>query len=118
MNARLAIRSALFVPALCTSVLLAAAATAEADGKGVYAKSCAVCHGAEGHGDTPTGKALKTMDLGTKRWASLEAVPEIAKAVREGVPRMPAMASKLAPEEIESVARYTQQMAAARNPQQ
>ena len=82
--------------------LFSGTALADVDGKAVYEKSCAACHGPDGRGNTPTGKALKIMDLGTKHWASPEAVPEIVKAVGDGVPRMPGMASKLKAEEIEA----------------
>ena len=32
---------------------------ADVDGKAVYAKHCTNCHGADGHGQTPAGKALR-----------------------------------------------------------
>jgi mono/diheme cytochrome c family protein len=99
-------------------LLLPRPAAADADGKAVFEKNCTSCHGPDGKGATPAGKALKVMDLATKQWASSEAIPQIEKAVREGVPRMPAMGSKLKPEEIAAVARYTQEMVAAGNPQQ
>lgn len=99
-------------------LLLAGRTWADVDGKAVYAKSCANCHGPDGKGNTPAGKALKVMDLATKHFASPDAIPEIVKTVREGIPRMPPMAGKLKPEEIEAVARYTQQMVAAGKPQQ
>jgi mono/diheme cytochrome c family protein len=99
-------------------LLLSAPAGADVDGKAVYDKSCASCHGPDGKGETPVGRALKVVDLITKRWASPDAIPDIEKTVREGVPRMPAMGAKLKPEEIAAVARFTQQMAAAANPQQ
>lgn len=101
-----------------TALALAAPARADVDGNAVYTKICASCHGPDGKAATPVGKALKVMDLATKHWASPAAIPEIAKVVREGVPRMPSLASKLKPEEIEAVARYTQEMVAAGNPQQ
>ena len=118
MTTWLAILARLTTLSLVVGLFLAAAAMAEVDGKAVYDKSCAVCHGPDGRGNTPTGKVLKVMDLSTKHWASPEAVPEIAKVVHEGVPRMPAMESKLKPEEIEAVAHYTQQLVKAGNPQQ
>lgn len=82
------------------------------DGMALYEKQCAKCHGPTGAADTPAGKALKVESLVTPEWASEEAVPRIEKAVREGVPRMPAMDSKLTPAEIEAVARATQQLVA------
>jgi mono/diheme cytochrome c family protein len=104
--------------ALCAGLALAGVASAEPDGKALYEKNCASCHGPDARGNTPVGKALKIMDLGTKHWASPDSIPEIVKVVRDGVPRMPAMSAKLKPEEIEAVARFTQQLSASGNPQE
>ena len=99
----------------CLALLLAvasSAAAAEPDGAALYQAKCASCHGADGRGDTPVGKALKIRSLLEPRWAAADAATAIAKAVREGVPGMPPMASKLSPEEIDAVAKATQELAA------
>jgi len=44
--------------AILAVALRATAASAE-DGAALYKAKCASCHGAEGKGDTPVGKALK-----------------------------------------------------------
>lgn len=105
-------RTACALGALAAAGLLAPAAWADPDGAALYTKHCASCHGADGRGGTPAGKALQVKDLASARWASATAVPEIEKAVRDGVPRMPPLASKLAADEISAVARHTRQMAA------
>jgi len=87
---------------------------ADVDGKAVYAKNCTNCHGQDGLGQTPAGKALKTVSLVDPQWATAEALPKIEAAIRDGVPRMPAMKAKLTPEEIAAVARYTQQLAGSK----
>ena len=38
---------------------------AEADGAAIYKSKCASCHGADGKGETPAGKAMKVRDLGS-----------------------------------------------------
>jgi len=84
---------------------------ADVDRKAVYAKHCTNCHGEDGHGQTPAGKALKTVSLVDPQWATPDALPKIESAVRDGVPRMPAMKAKLSADEIAAVARYVQQLA-------
>jgi mono/diheme cytochrome c family protein len=99
----------------CLALLLAvasSAAAADPDGAALYQTKCASCHGADGRGDTPVGKALKIRSLLEPRWAAPDAVTAIAKAVREGAPGMPPMASKLSAAEIEAVAKATQELAA------
>jgi cytochrome c6 len=98
---------------LVVSILLfsASAVAADVDGKAVYAKHCANCHGPDGLGQTPAGKALKTVSLVDPQWATPDALAKIETATRDGVPRMPAMKAKLTPEEITAVAHYVQQLA-------
>lgn len=109
-------RAGMFAGVMVAVVGAAGPASAGADGAAVYAKQCAACHGPDGKGATPAGKALQVKDLVVPRWAAPVSVAEIEKSVREGVPRMPALAAKLTPEEIAAVARYTQQMVAAASP--
>ena len=106
MLSRLAFLAALF--ALATT-----ATAAEPDGAALYKTKCASCHGPDGRGETPVGKALKVQSLLEPRWAADDAPAAIAKAVREGAPGMPALASKLSPAEIEAVAKATQDLAKA-----
>jgi mono/diheme cytochrome c family protein len=104
----------LLVASLVASLALAAGAAAvEPDGAAVFKAKCASCHGPDGKGETPVGKALKVQSLLDPRWAADDAPAAIAKAVREGVPGMPAMASKLSAAEIEAVAKATQDLARA-----
>jgi mono/diheme cytochrome c family protein len=104
----------LLVASLVASLALAAgAAAAEPDVAALFKAKCASCHGPDGKGETPVGKALKVQSLLDPRWAADDAPAAIAKAVREGVPGMPAMASKLSAAEIEAVAKATQDLARA-----
>jgi mono/diheme cytochrome c family protein len=91
---------------------LCATAGAEPDGAALYQAKCASCHGADGRGETAAGKALKVRSLLEPRWAAQDAPAAIAKAVREGAPGMPPMASKLGAAEIEAVAQATRDLVA------
>lgn len=100
--------------ALALSMILSVplpALAADVDGKAVYGKNCANCHGPDGLGQTPAGKALKTVSLVDPQWTAPGALPKIEAAIRDGVPRMPPMKAKLTPDEIAAVAAYVQQLA-------
>ncbi len=97
------------------SVLVAGAAFAgEApDGKALYAAKCASCHGADGKGETPVGKAMNVKSLLVPNWAAEDAAEKIATAIRDGVPGMPPMGSALSEAEIDAVSKATRDMAVA-----
>ena len=101
-----------WIPGIALLVALAAGASAEPDGAALYQAKCASCHGADGRGDTPVGKALKIRSLLEPRWAAEDAPAAIAKVVREGSPGMPPLASKLSAAEIEAVAKATRDLVA------
>jgi cytochrome c553 len=71
---------------LSVAVVLGAALSAAAgDAKGIYDKSCAKCHGAEGKGDTKMGKKLGCKDYSDAK-VQAEMTDEVAtKAIKEGV---------------------------------
>ncbi len=66
------------------------------DGGGLYATHCASCHGDAGQGGS--GGPVDDLDL------TLDQVIDITA---NGVPRMPAYAEVLTPEEIQAVSHYT-----------
>ena len=70
--------------ALCAFGLLVAlpASGLAADGQAVYAARCASCHGADGKGDTPVGKAMKIPPLA----GSDKSAADIVTKIREHVP--------------------------------
>lgn len=55
-------RSLIFLTALALVMALPAMA-AGPDGAAIYKAKCASCHGADGSGQTPAGKAMKVRDL-------------------------------------------------------
>jgi mono/diheme cytochrome c family protein len=93
------------------SVVLAAAlavgsALAE-DGAALFKAKCAACHGVDGKGETPVGKALKVKPLaGTKLSAK-----EIEKVAAEGRPGTKMVAVKgLSPEQLAAVAAHVKSL--------
>lgn len=88
----------MLVAALAAS--LAGSALA-ADAPQIFASKCAVCHGKDGTG-SPVGKRLGAPDLKTIK----ESEPQIAATITNGKGKMTAFKGKLAPAEIEAVAKY------------
>jgi len=102
------------LPIVALSTLASAAHAAGADGGAVWAQHCQACHGASGAGDSPAGKAMHVASLKDPKWASADALAKIESAVRNGVGKMPPMASALSADQITAVAQYLQQLAGAK----
>ena len=83
----------LFVVAMLTSSS-SFQATASADAAATFKAKCVACHGADGKGETPAGKAMKIRDLGSAevQGQSDDALYEI---VSKGKGKMPAYEKSL-----------------------
>lgn len=89
------------------------AVAAEDDpGQATFQAECAKCHGADGSGDTPVGKAMKVPSLRDARLAGPDAVEMIVKHLQTH-PKHAAVRNKLSAEEMEAVARAVQSLAAS-----
>ena len=78
---------------------------AQNDGAATFKKNCALCHGADGTGNTPTGKALQAKDL---KLADVQKQSDDALkgVITNGHGKMPAFGAKLTPETIQSLVAY------------
>jgi len=90
-------------------VLLAASmvtpAFAQDSGADLYKAKCAMCHGADGLGATPAGKAMKAVSF--KDPAVIKAPDaELIAAVKNGKNKMPPNVGKLTDPQIKSVVAY------------
>lgn len=97
-NLRIAVLSLL-------SVSLAFPVLAQQTGEATYKAKCAMCHGADGTGNTPIGKNMKLRSL--KSPEDVKATDaDLFKQTKEGVGKMQGYAGKLSDPQIQDVVTY------------
>lgn len=86
----------------------AAGDSASADGKDLFQKKCASCHGATGKGDTKLGQKYDIPDWSEPGWKAKWPLAKIKNVVTNGEPgtKMKAFKDKLTPDEIDAVSKY------------
>ena len=75
---------------------------AMADGAATFKGKCAMCHGADGKGQTPMGKNMKLADMGSADVQKLSDA-ELTKITADGKGKMPAYKGKLTDAQIAEV---------------
>ena len=78
-----------------TLLLLAAVPVFAADGAALFKAKCAMCHGADGKGETAMGKNLKLRDLGSAD-VQKQTDADLKKVIEDGKGKMPPSKAKLA----------------------
>ena len=78
---------------------------ADGDAAKVYKTNCALCHGADGSGETASGKTLKARDLRSPE-VQARSDAELAEVITKGTGKMPAFGQKLSPDVIKSLVAY------------
>jgi mono/diheme cytochrome c family protein len=87
------------------SAFLAIPAMAQQTGEATYKAKCAMCHGADGTGNTPIGKSMKLRSL--KSPEDVKATDaELFKQTKDGVGKMQGYAGKLTDAQIQDVVTY------------
>lgn len=72
--------------------------------------NCKMCHGADGGGSTPAGKAMGARDLRVPE-VQKQTDAEIAKIVSDGRKKMPAFKNQLSEKEIAAVVSFVRGLA-------
>lgn len=90
--------------AFLLATLTAAPAMAQ-DGGALYKTKCAMCHGADGTGNTPVGKSMKVRSFKSDEDVRASDATLI-KDTKDGVGKMPAYAGKLTDAQIQDVVAY------------
>jgi len=91
------------------SVMAFSAMTLFAQGPGAdtYKAKCAMCHAADGSGNTPAGKATKTPSFSSPE-VMKKSTAELVEATKNGKGKMPAYSNKLSGAQITAVVAYIQ----------
>jgi mono/diheme cytochrome c family protein len=82
---------------------------AQSDAAKTFKTNCTLCHGEDGSGNTPTGKALKARDLRSDE-VQKKSDAELDSVITKGHEKMPAFGSKLSPDVIKSLVAYIRQL--------
>ena len=77
-------------------------AVAQNSGAATYSSKCQMCHGADGSGNTPAGKAMKAPSFLSPAVVK-ESNADLIAVTKAGKGRMPAYAGKLTDAEIKDV---------------
>jgi cytochrome c6 len=79
------------------------------DGPSLYKAKCAMCHGADGKGETPMGKKLNIRDLGSAE-VQKQTDAELTAIISKGKGKMPAFGGKLTAEQIAQVLAHIREL--------
>jgi cytochrome c6 len=78
---------------------------AQASGADTYKAKCQMCHGADGLGQTPAGKAMKALPLNDPQIVS-KSDADLITTTTNGINKMPAYKGKLSDAEIKATITY------------
>jgi cytochrome c6 len=95
---------------LATAIVLVFSAGTRADGAGDFKAKCAMCHGADGGGNTAAGKAMKVRDLSSPDVQG-QTDAQISDIVSNGKDKMPAYKGKLTDDQIKGLVAYIRTLA-------
>ena len=100
----------LLIPVLASSILSRAeGGGSSAPGAATFKSKCALCHGADGTGNTPLGKQLQAANLRSKD-VQKRTDAELQKVVHDGLNNMPPFGEQLSEDEIAQVVKYVRHM--------
>jgi mono/diheme cytochrome c family protein len=97
-----------FLP-LLLALLFLPAVSALADAEATYKAKCAGCHGPDGAGSTPAGKAMKVRDFHAPE-VQKETDAELTDIITNGKNKMPKYGDKLKDSEIKDLLGYVRML--------
>ena len=94
------------IPAVILCCLaLSSAMQAQSDPAKIFKTNCTLCHGADGSGDNPTGKAFHAKDLRSAE-VQKQTDAELAELITKGRGKMPAFGAKIKPDDVTKLVAY------------
>jgi len=94
----------------CLAASLPSAGAPAAD---LYKAKCAMCHGADGSGNTPMGKKLEIHDLRAETTRS-QSDAQLAEILENGKGKMPGQKGRLSKDEIKQLVAHVREFAKKR----
>ena len=83
------------------------------DGAALYDANCVKCHGADGKGDTPMGKAMKAKPLVDPKWAAEDSADAVVSAFRAN-PKHKSIASKVSDDDLRAISVHIRALASGK----
>ncbi len=108
-SARINLYRAPILAMLAAGLALSTPAAAD-DAAATYKAKCAMCHGADGKGDTPVGKKMGIRDL-TSADVQKASDEELITITTKGKNKMPGYENKLSAAQIKDIVAYIRQLA-------
>lgn len=93
--------------AVAAVVILSSAAYAD-DVAAIYKTKCAMCHGPDGKGDTPAGKAMKVQDLASPDVQKMSD-SDLGAVISSGKGKMPSYKT-LTPDQVKDLAGFVRSL--------
>lgn len=84
---------------------MATSSPAQNSGPEIYKSKCQMCHAADGSGNTPAGKAMKTRPFNSPD-VMKQSDAELTAVIKKGKNKMPAFEGKLTDAQIASLLAY------------
>jgi mono/diheme cytochrome c family protein len=102
-------RTVLAAAVLTGMCILSSPAKADNSAEATYKAKCATCHGPDGKGETPTGKAMKAKDFASDEVQKM-GDEDLTEAISKGKGKMPAYKT-LTPDQVKGLVAYVRSFA-------
>ena len=101
----------LFPSFIAASILMAlpTATQGQSDAAKLYKTNCALCHSADGSGDSPSGKALHAKDLRSEE-VQKQSDEALSEVITKGKGKMPAFGAKIKPDDVKKLVAYLREL--------
>ena len=109
-SARINLSRVLILAMLAAGLALWSTPAAAEDAAATYKAKCAMCHGADGKGETPVGKKMGVHDFASPEVQKMSD-EELIAATTKGKNKMPAYENKLSAAQIKDLVAYIRQLA-------